>query len=333
MDNRYAGVDNAHSIPVMPKGVKLEHTGVTQRDMDFANLMQETRDRILAGFRVSKTILGTAGSDTNRATAETADYVFSKRTIKPKMLLIISFLNEFLVPRYGDDLYLTFIDPVPEDKAFRTEEMKVASANLPLLTQNEARQTYLGRGPIEGGDKLLRPIGWKEAGTTATPEGEDHTPQLAKSRTAEGWKTKSIRVRTGGKTTHSGAAKMRNALSEAFKKAIDVEPTYVVKTLSELSHSEYMEHYKRFNRRAEHAREQLHKTFTAINKKQREEVLEKLPMETGITKTLADLFDLEKWITITIDLVTPILASLTRDEAAAALAMIGATPADTVNGY
>jgi hypothetical protein len=45
-----------------------------------------------------------------RATAETAYYVFSKRTIKPKMLLVISYLNEFSRTRYGDDLYI--------DKAF-----------------------------------------------------------------------------------------------------------------------------------------------------------------------------------------------------------------------
>ena len=44
--------------------------------MDFSKLTEATRDRILAAFRVSKTILGTAESDTNRATAETADYVF-----------------------------------------------------------------------------------------------------------------------------------------------------------------------------------------------------------------------------------------------------------------
>jgi hypothetical protein len=62
----------------------------THKDMDFSNLADATRDRILAGFRVSKTILSTAESDTNRATAETADYVFSKRTIKPKMELIVA---------------------------------------------------------------------------------------------------------------------------------------------------------------------------------------------------------------------------------------------------
>jgi capsid portal protein len=86
--NRQEGVENAHQVPVLPKGVELKHTGVTHKDMDFGNLANETRDRILAAFLVSKTILGTAESDTNRATAETADYVFSKRTIKPKMLRI-----------------------------------------------------------------------------------------------------------------------------------------------------------------------------------------------------------------------------------------------------
>ena len=128
MRDGYGGVENAHKIPVMPKGVKLEHTGVTHKDMDFSNLAEATRDRILAGFRVSKTILGTAESDTNRATAETADYVFSKRTIKPKIELVLSYLNEFLVPRYGDDLYLTFIDPVPRTKPSERKKCRRRSA-------------------------------------------------------------------------------------------------------------------------------------------------------------------------------------------------------------
>src|SRR5262249_35783828 len=201
-DNRYAGVDNAHKVPVLPKGVKLEHSGVTQRDMDFSVLTEATRDRILAGFRVSKTILGTAESDTNRATAETADYVFSKRTIKPKMLLVTSYLNAFLVPRYGEDLYLTFIDPTPEDKAAKMDEMTKAVGAMPVITQNEARKNYLGYGPVEGGDQLMAPTSMTAAGKTSKVEGEDITPNLAK--TTEGWNSKAIRITTGGKTAHSG---------------------------------------------------------------------------------------------------------------------------------
>jgi HK97 family phage portal protein len=323
--NEQAGVQNAHKIPVLPKGAKLEHTGVTHKDMDFATLTDATRDRILAAFRVSKTILGTAESDTNRATAETADYVFSKRTIKPKMLLVISFLNEYLVPRYGDDLYLTFIDPTPDDKAARTTEMTAAAGtNMPIMTQNEARRSYLGLGPVEGGDVLMRPSTMEPAGTTAAIEGEDQTPQLAK--TVEGRRVKSVRTRTGGKTANSAAARMRSALTDAFKKAIDSkDKAYTSKSINELTHDEYMEHWKRFADRSEEAEAQLQKIFKGINDKQREEVLANLPDATGVKKSLGELFDPKEWIGITIDLATPILTALAKDEATAAFAMIGVT--------
>jgi HK97 family phage portal protein len=326
-NNRQTGVENAHKTPVLPKGAKLEHTGVTQRDMDFNKLTEATRDRILAGFRVSKTILGTAESDTNRATAETADYVFSKRTIKPKMLMVVSFLNEFLVPRYGDDLYLTFIDPTPEDKQFRTQEMQAAVASMPIMTQNEARRGYLGLGPVVGGDKLMAPNTMSEAGTTSAVEGEDQTPQLAK--TVEGRRVKTVRMRTGGKTANSGAAKMRSALTEAFKKALEgVTPQYQVKSVNDLTHSEYMEHWKRFADSSAHAQAELQKIFEGINAKQRDEVLKNLPEASGVTKSLDDLFDVHEWIGITIDLATPILTALAKDEATAAFSMIGASNQD-----
>jgi HK97 family phage portal protein len=330
MRDSYAGNENAHKIPVMPKGVKLEHTGMTQRDMDFSKLAEATRDRILAAFRVSKTILGTAESDTNRATAETADYVFSKRTIKPKMLLIVSYLNEFLVPRYGDDLYLTFLDPVPEDKAARTTEMQAAVGNMPIMTQNEARKNFLGLGPVKGGDALMRPAAMEAAGQTDTPEGEDQTPQLARAITASGRYTKAIRIRTGGKTAFSAGAQMRRALTKAFADIVSkkIANDYTAKSVNDLTHAEYMEYWKRFADHSEQAEGELRKIFRGIDKEQKKEVLANLPDATGIEKALGELFDLKEWIGITIDLATPILTSLAKDEATAALAMIGANHQD-----
>lgn len=325
----YSGVDNAHKTPVLPKGVDLKNAGVTHRDMDFQKLAEVTRDRILAAFRVSKTILGTAESDTNRATAETADYVFSKRTVKPKMMLVVSYLNEFLAPRYGEDLYLTFVDPTPEDKEFRSKEMEAAVGNMPVMTQNEARRTYLGLGPIEGGDQLMAPSTMAPIGVTDKPEGEDMTPNLV--RTADGWAAKGIRVRHGGK---SPVRHVRKALTDAFARVLDqkIATEYTAKSVTELSHSEYMEHWKRFADRSEEAETELRKVFLALNAKQKEEVLDNLSDATGVKKftraakekALGDLFDPEEWIGITIDLVTPILTLLARDEATAALAMIGA---------
>jgi HK97 family phage portal protein len=63
----HQGVDNMNNIAVLPKGVKWVGVGSNPKDMDFRNLSLDSRDRILAMFGVSKTILGTAESDTNRA--------------------------------------------------------------------------------------------------------------------------------------------------------------------------------------------------------------------------------------------------------------------------
>ena len=154
-ESMHQGVENAHKPVILPKGIKRSVGSVTSaKDMDFKNMLEAMQDRILAGFRVSRTILGTAESDTNRATAETADYVFSKRTIKPKMQLICSYLNERLVPRYGDNIYLSFVDPTPEDKNFRIEEMKAVSGGQPVMSVNEVRENYMGLGGVENGDTV-----------------------------------------------------------------------------------------------------------------------------------------------------------------------------------
>jgi HK97 family phage portal protein len=335
----HTGVENAHKIPALPKGVDLKSAGMTQRDMDFKNLADATRDRILAAAGVSKTILGTAESDTNRATAETADYVFSKRTIKPKMLLFVSYLNEFLVARYGDDLYLTFLDPTPEDKAARTTEMQAMVGSQPVMTVNEARQNFAGLGPVNGGDKLMAPAAMAPVGQTETPEGEEIAPGAAgegnspkavraKAKTVEGWDANAVRIRTGGKTAYSGVRDMRRALVKAFEKQLDKAPEFQTKSLKDLTHSEYMEHWKRFADRSERAEEELKKIFRGINAKQKEEVLANLPDATGIKKDLGELFDPQEWVGITIDLATPVLTALAKDEATAALAMVGAQHQD-----
>jgi phage portal protein BeeE len=145
----HQGVENANRIGVLSKD-EWQSIGANPKDMDFKNLSEESKERILMMFGTSKTILGTAEADTNRATAETAGYVFSKRVIKPHMMLICATLNERLIPRYGDDLYISFIDPVPEDRAARTTEMQATVGSQPILTVNEARDQFMGWGRSTG---------------------------------------------------------------------------------------------------------------------------------------------------------------------------------------
>src|SRR6185312_14016530 len=87
---------------------------------------------------------------------------------------------ERLLPRYGDDLYLSFLDPVPEDRAARNEEMKTAVGGVPVITVYEAREEYMGLGPEDGGDELLRPNTLNVAGSTED-QPQDALPQKSKA--------------------------------------------------------------------------------------------------------------------------------------------------------
>ena len=199
----HEGVENMNRIGILPKGVKWSPAGTSPKDMDFKNLSEDMRDRILALFGVSKTILGTAESDTNRATAETADYVFSKRVVKPHMQRICDFLNEKLVPRYGDNLYISFIDPVPEDRAARTTEMQ-AAIGKPAVTHDQRgpRRIYgvgAGRGRRRAhepdDDAAVRRTGRRWRCRSASPRRKGAQETLSKGDRSEGSESRERRAR------------------------------------------------------------------------------------------------------------------------------------------
>lgn len=190
-DKKYRGVENSHKTTVLQKGVLAEKLQMTAKDMDFLEQQKFTRDKILSIFRVPKTIVAIT-DDVNRANAETADYVFAKRTIKPKMERIIEQLNEFLVPLFGDNLWLDFQDPVPENL-----DAKIARYNSALtqgwLTTNEIRQEE-GKDPIEGGDDILKPFNYAPIGSVEEPAVPTKTLTGKRMLRKMGGRGKKIRI-------------------------------------------------------------------------------------------------------------------------------------------
>lgn len=331
-ENNHTGIDNMNRIAVLPKGVKWAPAGTSPKDMDFKNLSEDMRDRILAMFGVSKTILGTAESDTNRATAETADYVFSKRVIKPRMQLICSFLNEKLIPRYNDDLYVTFIDPVPEDREFRTEEMQAATGNQPLLTVNEARDEYMGLGPVEGGDVLMSPstmapVGEPQTNGDVKPDAGEAAANAGKSinapkfRAANGERVAFRPARTKLQSRAKSRKEISSALAEKVKAIIKdaaEHPTKKFETTKELDESAW----KEFSDRTSKAESDIKDIVRKINNDQKEVVVGNLGHATKDVDP-KKLFNLDEWIGITTDALTPTFEDLFKGEAKAALDAIG----------
>lgn len=156
---KYEGVDNAHKTLILEGGVDFKQISLSQKDMDFINQQQYSRDKLLAIFRVPRTALGIT-DDVNRANAEATDYVFATRTIRPKMMRLVEQLNEFYLPLFAgtEEMYFTFDDPAP-----RNIEQLIVRAQTGVqagyLTINEARELF-GLDPIEGGDELRDPMGF-----------------------------------------------------------------------------------------------------------------------------------------------------------------------------
>lgn len=179
-DDKFGGVSKAHKTAILPQGVKVAKEGYNQKDMDFIEQRRFSRDEILAQFGVPAVILGLGlGETINRASADTLRYIFALYTIKPKLTRFVTFLNKYLVSRYGDDLVLEFDDPVPENIEMKIREDESALGRSPWKSVNEIRLEH-GLVSISGGDAvmgsaLLTPLGSPEKAAT-TPARKTIAP-------------------------------------------------------------------------------------------------------------------------------------------------------------
>lgn len=157
INSAFQGVSKSHKMILLQGGLEMEKINNTQKDMDFVKQVTQTRDEILAVFRVPKTSIG-LGEDVNRATAEAQNFVFTDRTIKPKMKRMVDTLNEFLIPRIaGEDsgLFFDFVSPVPEDREKTIHEY--TEGHNKWLTTNDIRRRE-GMSESTEGDSFFGPF-------------------------------------------------------------------------------------------------------------------------------------------------------------------------------
>jgi HK97 family phage portal protein len=121
-NRKHKGSSNAGKMAILEAGLKYQQTGSTLKDARFEDISREVRDEILASFGVPASKLGLV-EDVNRANADANDYTYQKETIIPRLTLIEEKLNEKVMPMYDSGLIVKFDSPVPEDKAFRLQQI------------------------------------------------------------------------------------------------------------------------------------------------------------------------------------------------------------------
>ena len=179
MDKMYKGVDKAHKTAILEQGLDWQPMTMSHKDMEFLEQSRFSRDKILGIFRVPRTVLGIT-DDVNRANAEATDYVFSKRTIKPKMQRLVEQLNEFYLPLFAgtENMYFDFTDPVPENTEAKLREYETGLKNG-YLTINEVRAREGLEGVGVAGDGVYLPFSVSNVLATETIQPiEDVSKQL-----------------------------------------------------------------------------------------------------------------------------------------------------------
>lgn len=156
-NRKHIGIANAHkTVVIRGDAIDYKQISMSQKDMDFLSLRKLTRDNILgiSGMPASMMGITEVGS---RARAEADEYIFGRWIIKPRCNRWRSLFVEDLLVHYGENLYLDYENPVPEDRITLVTEA-VQTYKGGIVTRNEAR-TKLGYDPdkVDGDSYYVAP--------------------------------------------------------------------------------------------------------------------------------------------------------------------------------
>ena len=184
LTQRFSGTGNAGKPMLLEGDFDWKEMGLSPKDMDFIQLKNMSAKDIALIFGVPSQLIGIPDAQTYSNFAE-AKLALYNETIIPLLDRIQSHMNEWLVPKFGDDLELRYdIDSIPAMAEQRTRVFESVTQGVQngILTRNEARE-QLGYEPIDGGDSLLVPatlMPLNVAGDESQPEVDEDIPEEPK---------------------------------------------------------------------------------------------------------------------------------------------------------
>jgi HK97 family phage portal protein len=131
----HQGVSRAHRVAVLENGASWNQNVITQKDMDFANLIMSQRDVLREAWGIHKSLLGNS-DDVNRANAQTAEEVFGNWKILPRLNLLKNALNYRLLPQFGSagqGVEFDYDNPLPDDREADNAELTVKATAAQML--------------------------------------------------------------------------------------------------------------------------------------------------------------------------------------------------------
>ncbi|MET8864661.1 phage portal protein [Nonomuraea sp. NPDC004580] len=136
-EEQHRGVAAAHRVAILEGGLKWVDRRYSQKDMQFVEMREVSRETIREAFGFPKAMLG-ATDDVNRANAEAAEVMFARYLVVPRLERIKAALNNDFLPLFGEagkGLEFDYCNPVPDDReADNAERVSKADAASKLTT-------------------------------------------------------------------------------------------------------------------------------------------------------------------------------------------------------
>jgi len=135
-NEQHKGIANAHRVAILEHGKWVDRK-FTQRDMQFAELRNMSREIIREAFGFPKPMTG-AVDDVNRSNADAGAVMFARWLVVPDLEAIRDALNHRLLPLFGptgQGLEFDFVNPIPEDRELAAKELESKAAALHEFVQ------------------------------------------------------------------------------------------------------------------------------------------------------------------------------------------------------
>ena len=141
-----------HDVAVLDTGLKPVPLQYANRDFEFLNLAQWTREKVFSAYRVPKSKLGF--SDGNRVGGVQDDISFNRESIQPRLTMWDEELTEGILFSFSNDIIFKHQNPIPRDRLIEVQEGRI-HVGAPTLTIDEFRQITHKLESVEGGDRIL----------------------------------------------------------------------------------------------------------------------------------------------------------------------------------
>ena len=152
LEENYEGARNAGRPLLLEGGLEWASMGHSPRDMDFINTKHIAAREIALAFGVPPMLLGIPGDNTFANYTE-ANRTFWRQTILPLVTRTAAALTQWLSPRFGRGLRLSFDSDRINALASERAALWTRIASSDFLTINEKRAA-VGYEPVAGGDEI-----------------------------------------------------------------------------------------------------------------------------------------------------------------------------------